>query len=168
MFERILMAVDGSEHLGSVVARVIELATASKSEVRVLNVHEVGWSGRSAPVARRGDQGGIGASSPASLANSPRRGCTATGAVRQSSGSDRPRDSRRGEGVEASASISSAPAVAPIWKASSPAASATACLHLSKHSGHRHPGAPLTRAQQASQAPRAAAARGAGAPRPSP
>ena len=50
MFDRILLAVDGSEHSREVVARIVDLAVASKSEVRVLNVHEIPWAGRAVPV----------------------------------------------------------------------------------------------------------------------
>jgi nucleotide-binding universal stress UspA family protein len=50
MFERIVLAVDGSAHSREVVKRIVGLAVASKSEVRVLTVHEIQWTGRAVPV----------------------------------------------------------------------------------------------------------------------
>jgi nucleotide-binding universal stress UspA family protein len=84
MFERILIAVDSSEHSRNVVARVIELATASKSEVRVLNVHEVGWSGRSAPVASDGETKEASDFVAGVVGQFTKAGVSASGAVRQS------------------------------------------------------------------------------------
>jgi nucleotide-binding universal stress UspA family protein len=42
MFERILLAVDGSEHSKKAVAAAAEIARGSHGEVHVLHVHEVG------------------------------------------------------------------------------------------------------------------------------
>jgi nucleotide-binding universal stress UspA family protein len=50
MFERILIAVDGSKHSKEAITRIIELAKESNSEVRVVNVHELQWGTRSAPL----------------------------------------------------------------------------------------------------------------------
>src|ERR1700677_3040429 len=44
MFDRVLIAVDGSEHAHKVVDHVIEVAAHWPSEVRVLNVHEILWA----------------------------------------------------------------------------------------------------------------------------
>jgi nucleotide-binding universal stress UspA family protein len=42
MFERILLAVDGSEHSKNAAAAVAEIAQGSNEEVPALHVHEVG------------------------------------------------------------------------------------------------------------------------------
>jgi len=42
MFERILLAVDGSEHSKKAAAAAAEIALGSSGEVHVLHVHEVG------------------------------------------------------------------------------------------------------------------------------
>jgi nucleotide-binding universal stress UspA family protein len=42
MFERVLLAVDGSEHSKKAVAAAGEIARNSKGEVYVLHIHEVG------------------------------------------------------------------------------------------------------------------------------
>ena len=42
MFERILLAVDGSEHSKKAAVAAAEIAQGSNGEVRVLHVHEVG------------------------------------------------------------------------------------------------------------------------------
>jgi nucleotide-binding universal stress UspA family protein len=84
MFERILMAVDGSEHARSVVARIIELAGASKSEVRVLNVHEIPWAGRTAPVASDDETKEASGLVAGVVDQFTAAGLKASGAVRQS------------------------------------------------------------------------------------
>jgi len=42
MFERVLLAVDGSEHSKKAAAAATEIARGSSGEVHVLHVHEVG------------------------------------------------------------------------------------------------------------------------------
>jgi nucleotide-binding universal stress UspA family protein len=84
MFDRILIAVDGSEHARSVVQRVIGLAAAAKSQVRVLNVHEVVWSGRAVPVASDKETEESSALVSAVLGEFAAAGVSASGAVRQS------------------------------------------------------------------------------------
>src|SRR5919109_1487636 len=49
MFERILLAVDGSDHSKKAVAAASEIAKGFKGEVHVLHVHEVGLSPPSRP-----------------------------------------------------------------------------------------------------------------------
>jgi nucleotide-binding universal stress UspA family protein len=84
MFDRILIAVDGSEHSRSVVTRIVELAVASKSEVRVLNVHEVVWAGRAAPVADADETKEAADLVAAVVGQFASAGVSASGAVRQS------------------------------------------------------------------------------------
>jgi nucleotide-binding universal stress UspA family protein len=50
MFERILLAVDGSEHSARAVAAVAEVARARETEVRVLHFQELGVGGRAGPI----------------------------------------------------------------------------------------------------------------------
>ena len=84
MFDRILIAVDGSEHAKKLAERVIELAVASKSEVRVLNVHEIPWTGRAAPVEMDGETKEAATLVAGVVSKFAEAGVSASGAVRQS------------------------------------------------------------------------------------
>jgi len=50
VFDKILLAVDGSEHSDRAVAAVTELASGGSTEVLVLHVQELGVAGRAGPV----------------------------------------------------------------------------------------------------------------------
>ena len=50
MFDRILLAVDGSEHSHRAVAATAELAATGKTEVLVLHLQELGGAGRAGPI----------------------------------------------------------------------------------------------------------------------
>ena len=50
MFDRILLAVDGSEHSHRAVAATAELAATGKTEVLVLHLQELGVAGRAGPI----------------------------------------------------------------------------------------------------------------------
>ncbi len=84
MFGRILIAVDGSEHSRLVVARIVDLAVASKSEVRVVNVHEIGWGGRAVPVPDDSETKEASDLVAAVVEKFAAAGVGASGAVRQS------------------------------------------------------------------------------------
>jgi len=84
MFDRILVAVDSSEHANKLVARIVELAAAQKSEVRVLNVHEIPWTGRAAPVEADGETKEASGLVAGVVSKFAEAGVSASGAVRQS------------------------------------------------------------------------------------
>jgi nucleotide-binding universal stress UspA family protein len=50
MFDRVLLAVDGSEHSRRAVAATAELAGGGTTEVLVLHLQELGAAGRAGPI----------------------------------------------------------------------------------------------------------------------
>ncbi len=84
MFDRILLAVDGSDHSRRALARVIELAAKGDGEVRVLNVHELHWVARAVPTTRDEDTPEATGLVAATLEQLEAAGIKASGAVRQS------------------------------------------------------------------------------------
>jgi nucleotide-binding universal stress UspA family protein len=84
MFDRILLAVDGSDHSNRALARVIELAGESDGEVRVVNVHEIHWVARAVPTSRDEDTPEATGLVADTLKQLEGAGVKASGAVRQS------------------------------------------------------------------------------------
>ncbi len=81
MFEKVLVAVDLSDHGKKVLEVAKELARKMGSEIRVVHVEEMGFVGRAGqiPLEKRDEAGAVVA---AAVADLERAGLKATGAVR--------------------------------------------------------------------------------------
>lgn len=84
MFDRILVAVDGSSRTEHVVSAVIELAHQSNAEVRVVTVHEEHMAARAVPTKVDEDTAAASDVVSRAVAQLGAAEITATGAVRQS------------------------------------------------------------------------------------
>ncbi len=81
MFEKVLVAVDLSDHGRKVLEVAKQLAVKTGSEIRVVHVEEMGFVGRAGqvPLEKSGEVGEVVA---AAVADLERAGLRATGAVR--------------------------------------------------------------------------------------
>ncbi|MHB1770727.1 MAG: universal stress protein, partial [Acidimicrobiales bacterium] len=81
MFEKVLVAVDLSDHGRKVLEVAKDLALKTKSEIRVVHVEEMGFIGRAGqvPLEKREEVGEVVA---AAVADLERAGLKATGTVR--------------------------------------------------------------------------------------
>ena len=83
MFERILVACDGSEPSSRALERAAELAVFSSGEVRVLHVREEHFVGRAGPIPSEGHDAAVKIVDDA-IARIGQSGAVATGTVRAS------------------------------------------------------------------------------------
>jgi nucleotide-binding universal stress UspA family protein len=84
MFDRILVAVDGSSRSEHVLTTIIELARESKAEIRVVNVHEEHLAARAVPTGVDEDTAAASGIVGRALEQLGAAGVKASGAVRQS------------------------------------------------------------------------------------